>query len=87
MCVNKSQPAFGVYICSIVCLFLVDHVRVKEDGFLTPAEEAEWLSTMKLGENEAQPRFKHSNFLCFNAEPEQQVCLSYLDQWSNQYAL
>ncbi|KAF4083802.1 hypothetical protein AMELA_G00121480 [Ameiurus melas] len=45
--------------------------RVKEDGFLTPAEEAEWSSTMKLGENEAQPRLKHSSFLCFNAEPQQ----------------
>ncbi|MCJ8737138.1 hypothetical protein PDJAM_G00020340 [Pangasius djambal] len=46
--------------------------RVKEDGFLTPAEEAEWSSTMKLGENEAQPRLRHSSFLCFNTEPQQQ---------------
>ncbi|XP_053366213.1 Fanconi anemia group M protein [Clarias gariepinus] len=46
--------------------------RMKEDGFLTPAEEAEWVSTMKLGEDEAQPRLKRSSFLCFNTEPQQQ---------------
>ncbi|TSO67456.1 Fanconi anemia group M protein [Bagarius yarrelli] len=45
---------------------------VKEDGFLTPDEEAEWLSTMKLGENEAQPRLGHSSLLCFNTEAQQQ---------------
>ncbi|KAK3563242.1 hypothetical protein QTP86_019351 [Hemibagrus guttatus] len=46
--------------------------RVKEDGFLTPDEEVEWLTTMKLGENEAQPRLRRSSFLCFNTELQQQ---------------
>lgn len=55
--------------------FVVDGVQghVKEDGFLTPAEEAEWSSTIKLGENEAQPRLKRSSFLCFDTEPQRQV--------------
>ncbi|KAG7327911.1 hypothetical protein KOW79_007855 [Hemibagrus wyckioides] len=48
------------------------HGRVKEDGFLTPDEEVEWLTTMKLGENEPQPRLRRSSFLCFNTEPQQQ---------------
>lgn len=77
--VNINQQACGF---TSVLFFLVDGVqgRVKEDGFLTPAEEAEWLSTMKLGENEAQPRLKHSSFLCFNTERQQQVhtrCIEY----------
>ncbi|KAK2843130.1 hypothetical protein Q7C36_011345 [Tachysurus vachellii] len=53
------------------------HGRVKEDGFLTPDEEVEWLTTMKLAENETQPRLRHSSFLCFNTEPQQQeVCVN-----------
>ncbi|GAA6110092.1 Fanconi anemia group M protein isoform X1, partial [Tachysurus ichikawai] len=55
------------------------HGRVKEDGFLTPDEEVEWLTTMKLAENEIQPRLRHSSFLCFNTEPQQQeVCVNGL---------
>lgn len=67
--------------------FLVDSVQghVKEDGFLTPAEEAEWSSAVRLGENEAQPRLKRSSFLCFNTELQQQVHSSHLEQWSKHY--
>ncbi|XP_046711923.1 Fanconi anemia group M protein [Silurus meridionalis] len=50
--------------------------HVKDDGFLSPAGEAEWLSTMKLGENEAQPRLQQSSFLCFNTDPQPEKCVN-----------
>ncbi|XP_062863163.1 Fanconi anemia group M protein isoform X2 [Trichomycterus rosablanca] len=45
---------------------------VKEDGFLSPAEHAEWSSSMKLGENEPHPVLRPSHFLSLTSEPQPQ---------------
>ncbi|XP_072545967.1 Fanconi anemia group M protein isoform X2 [Salminus brasiliensis] len=42
--------------------------RVKEDGFLSPAEQAVWASTMKLQEDEPQLVLRQSSFLFLSAD-------------------
>ncbi|XP_016109943.1 Fanconi anemia group M protein [Sinocyclocheilus grahami] len=53
---------------------------VKDDGFLTAAEEAEWMSSMRLSSDEPQPVFRPSTLLTFSDEPSEQcfseVCVS-----------
>uniref|UniRef100_A0A8C1QYU7 ERCC4 domain-containing protein n=1 Tax=Cyprinus carpio TaxID=7962 RepID=A0A8C1QYU7_CYPCA len=49
---------------------------VKDDGFLTAAEEAEWMSSMRLSSDEPQPVFTPSTLLTFRDEPEQGPCVS-----------
>ncbi|XP_016339921.1 Fanconi anemia group M protein isoform X4 [Sinocyclocheilus anshuiensis] len=50
---------------------------VKDDGFLTAAEEAEWMSSMRLSSDEPQPVFRPSTLLTFSDEPsEQDPCVS-----------
>ncbi|XP_051723833.1 Fanconi anemia group M protein-like isoform X3 [Ctenopharyngodon idella] len=50
---------------------------VKDDGFLSAAEEAVWTSTMRLSEDEAQPVFRPSSLLTFSDQPsEQEPCVS-----------
>ncbi|XP_066529499.1 Fanconi anemia group M protein [Hoplias malabaricus] len=47
--------------------------RVKTDGFLTPAEQAVWVTNMKLCESVPQPVLKQSSFLSFGgADPQTQ---------------
>ncbi|XP_057199777.1 Fanconi anemia group M protein isoform X3 [Triplophysa rosa] len=54
-----------------------DVKRVKEDGCLTAAEEAVWMSTMRLGEDEPQPVFRQTSLLTFSGgQPAQEVCVS-----------
>ncbi|XP_052437420.1 Fanconi anemia group M protein isoform X1 [Carassius gibelio] len=45
---------------------------VKDDGFLTAAEEAEWMTSMRLSSDEPQPVFRPSTFLTFRDEPSEQ---------------
>ncbi|XP_058606157.1 Fanconi anemia group M protein isoform X3 [Onychostoma macrolepis] len=50
---------------------------VKDAGFLTAAEEAEWMSSMRLSSDEPQPVFRPSTLLTFSDEPlEQGPCVS-----------
>ncbi|KAG9268224.1 Fanconi anemia group M protein isoform X1 [Astyanax mexicanus] len=43
---------------------------VKDDGFLSPAEQAEWASTMKLPEDEPQFKLRESSFLFLGGDPQ-----------------
>lgn len=47
--------------------------RLKEDGCLTAAEEAVWMSTMRLGEDEPQPVFGQTSLLSFSRGQPAQV--------------
>ncbi|XP_050988741.1 Fanconi anemia group M protein isoform X2 [Labeo rohita] len=50
---------------------------VKDDGFLTAAEEAAWTSSMRLSSDEPQPVLRPSTLLTFSDEPsEQGPCVS-----------
>ncbi|XP_067310913.1 Fanconi anemia group M protein isoform X2 [Pseudorasbora parva] len=49
---------------------------VKDDGFLSVAEEAIWTSSMRLGEDEAKPVFRPTSLLTFSDRPEQEPCVS-----------
>ncbi|KAA0711587.1 Fanconi anemia group M protein [Triplophysa tibetana] len=54
-----------------------DVKRLKEDGCLTAAEEAVWMSTMRLEEDEPQPVFGQTSLLSFSrGQPAQEVCVS-----------
>ncbi|KAK7141824.1 hypothetical protein R3I94_011495 [Phoxinus phoxinus] len=45
---------------------------VKDEGFLSAAEEVVWRSTMRLGEDEAQPVFRPASLLTFSDPPSEQ---------------
>ncbi|XP_076835377.1 Fanconi anemia group M protein isoform X3 [Brachyhypopomus gauderio] len=45
---------------------------LKDDGFLSPAEQAVWASTMKLREWEPQPTLRTTSFLSLGADPQPQ---------------
>ncbi|KAI2654031.1 Fanconi anemia group M protein [Labeo rohita] len=45
---------------------------VKDDGFLTAAEEAAWTSSMRLSSDEPQPVLRPSTLLTFSDEPSEQ---------------
>ncbi|KAL1257337.1 hypothetical protein QQF64_010581, partial [Cirrhinus molitorella] len=50
---------------------------VKDDGFLSAAEESVWTSSMRLSSDEPQPVFRPSTLLTFSDEPsEQGPCVS-----------
>ncbi|XP_077077802.1 Fanconi anemia group M protein-like isoform X2 [Siphateles boraxobius] len=45
---------------------------VKDEGFLSAAEEVVWRSTMRLGEDEAQPVFRPAPLMTFSDPPSEQ---------------